>query len=103
MCVMPDSNRTPPPTESSQSDFPHGLHDVHTSAPKLIDEQRLVGVTPGQAIRGVDIQAPYLPACGRITKSLESRAHKDGAAVAFVHIAIVRFEQKAIGRDALAQ
>ena len=78
-------------------------HDFHAGAPKLVDEQRLVGIASGEAIGGMDIQALNLPAGGRIAKSLKSWAHKDRAAEALVHIAVVRLEQKAIGRDALAQ
>jgi hypothetical protein len=51
-------------------------------------EQRLMGVAPSQAIRGMDIQALDLAASGRITKSLERRAYKDRAAEAFVDITI---------------
>jgi len=84
-------------------DRPVQKHDVHAGAPKLVDEQRLMGVAPSQAIRGMDIQALDLAASGRITKSLERRAYKDRAAEAFVDITIIWFEHKAIGCDTLAQ
>jgi hypothetical protein len=84
-------------------DRPVQEHDVHTGAPQLVDEQRLVCVTPSQAIRGMDIQALNLAAGGRIAKALESRTHEDRAAVAVVHITIVRFDQQAVARDAFAQ
>ena len=84
-------------------DRPVQKHDVHAGTPKLVDEQRLMGVAPSQAIRGMDIQALDLAASGRITKSLERRAYKDRAAEAFVDITIIWFEHKAIGCDTLAQ
>jgi len=84
-------------------DRPVQEHDVHASTPKLIYQQRLVGIAPSQAIGGMDIQALDPPAGGSVAKPLESGAHEDGAAVAFVNVTIIRLEQKAIGRDPLAQ
>lgn len=76
---------------------------LQTEAPKLVDQQRLVGVAPSQTIRGMDIQALDPPAAGGVAKALESRAHEDGAAVAFVNVTMIRLELKAIGCDPLAQ
>jgi hypothetical protein len=66
------------------ADRPVQEHDFHASTPKLVDQQHLVGVTSSQAIGGMDIQTLNLAARGRIAKSFESGAHKNGAAVAFV-------------------
>jgi hypothetical protein len=76
---------------------------ISTPARRSVDKQHLMCVAPRQAIGGVNIQALDAPARGGVAKLLQTRSHKDGAAVALVHKGIRGFEPKAIGRDALAQ
>jgi hypothetical protein len=77
-------------------------NNLSPRATKLIDHEHLMGVTTGQPIRSVDINALDMPTSNRIPQPLEGRARQDRTTVAFIDIAVIRFEREAIGGDALA-
>ena len=60
-------------------------------------------MTSRQPVRRVHVNALDLPACYRIAQLLQRRPLKVRAAPAIIHVAVVRFELKAIGGDALLQ
>src|ERR1700693_6183136 len=78
-------------------------NDLSPRATKLIDHEHLMGVTTGETIRSVAINALDMPTGNRIPQPLEGRARQDRTAVAFIDIALLRFEREAIGGEALAE
>src|SRR5580693_8210662 len=78
-------------------------NDLSPGPTKLIDHEHLMGVTAGEPIRSVDINALDMATSNRVSQTLEGRACQNRAAVAFIDIALIRLEREAIGGDALAQ
>ena len=77
--------------------------DFRAGATKLVDQKDLMGVPTRQPIRSVDINAFDLAARNCVPQPLQRRTRQHRTAVAFIHIAVIRFERHAIGGDALAQ
>ena len=78
-------------------------NNLRARAVKLIDQQHLMGVTAGEPVRSVDVDALDMAASNRIPQTLQSRAKQDRTTVAFVHVVVIRFELKAVGSDPLPQ
>ena len=78
-------------------------HDLHARTADLLDQEHLVGVAPGQAIRGMDVDA--VDGAGRhgVAQPLQGGTQQGGAAVALVEEGVLRLEPRAVGRDPLSQ
>ena len=78
-------------------------HDLHPGTSELIDQQHLVGVFAGQAIRRVDIEPVHTARGDHIAQALQRRADQRRPAIAFVKKLHGLGHGQAIGGDALAQ
>jgi hypothetical protein len=76
-------------------------NNLRARAVKLIDQQHLMGVTAGEPVRRVDIDALDMAGSNRIPQALQRRAKQDRTTVAFIHVVVIRFELKAVGSDTL--
>ena len=78
-------------------------HDLHARAAELLDQEHLVGIAPGQAIGGMDVEAIDDTGRHRVAQPLQGRTKEAGAAVAFIDEDVLGLEPHAVGRDPLAQ
>ena len=76
--------------------------NLRTRAAKLIDQEHLMGVTAGEPIRGMDINAIDLAASNCISQPLQRRAKQDCTTVAFIHVVMIRLKLKAVSSDTLS-
>jgi hypothetical protein len=60
--------------------------DLDASASELLDQQHLIGIFAGQAIRRVHIEPVHTARCNHIAQTLQRRAHQGGPAIPFVEI-----------------
>jgi hypothetical protein len=77
--------------------------DFHAGPAQLLNQEHLMGIAAGEAVRRMHINASQLPCCGGITQALQSRAKQDGSAVALVDIDVHGLNLMAVSGDALAQ
>jgi hypothetical protein len=78
-------------------------NNLRARAVKLIDQQHLMGVTAGEPVRSMDVNALDMAASNRIPQPLQRRAKQDRTTVAFIDVVVIRFELKAVGSDPLPQ
>jgi hypothetical protein len=78
-------------------------HNHRAGAAELLDQKRLMGVAAGEPIWGVHVNALDTPSGDHIAQLLQCRTKQDRAAIAFVHVGVIRLELPAIGRNPLAQ
>ena len=64
-------------------------HDLDAGTPELVDEQHLIGIAPGQPIRGVNVEAVDEARGDGIAKALQAGSLQGGAAVAIIDEAMV--------------
>jgi hypothetical protein len=74
--------------------------DFSASATKLVDQKNLMGVAARQPIRSMDINTFDMAARDRIPQPLQRRTRQDRTAIAFILVAVIRFELETIGGDA---
>ncbi len=70
---------------------------------ELIDWQHLVGISPSQPVRRMHVDPVDLPPGHGVSQPLKCRASQRGSAVAFVDVAVIRANDRPIGRRALMQ
>jgi hypothetical protein len=76
-------------------------NNLRSRAAKLIDQEHLMGITAGEPVRSVDIDALDMAASNRIPQALQRRTKQDRTTVAFIQVVVIRFEVKAVGSDTL--
>jgi len=78
-------------------------HHLHTRAAELLDQEHLVGVAPGQTIRGMNVEAIDNASCHCIAQPLQGWTEQAGAAVALVEEDMLGLEPRIVGHDPFVQ
>jgi len=77
-------------------------NDFRTCTTKFVDQKHLMGITACQPIRGMDINALDMAAGNCVPQPLQGRTRQDRTTVAFIHVAVIRFELEVLGSDTLS-
>ncbi|MCW2242100.1 hypothetical protein M2351_006745 [Azospirillum canadense] len=77
--------------------------DLRSGAAELFDQEHLMRVTAGQPVRRQHVDALDRPGGDRIAQTLQPGSQQDRAAVALVHIGVVRLQLATVRGDPLAQ
>jgi hypothetical protein len=70
-------------------------HDLHTRTAELLDQEHLVGIAPGQAIGGRDVEAVDHAGGHGIAQPLQGRAGQASAALALYEEDVLGLEPRA--------
>ena len=77
--------------------------DVNTAAAKLLDQQNLIGIPPGQPIGSVHINPIELATRHGVAQAFQSWASQRGAAAALVDVGMMRIDGDRVGTSPLVQ